>query len=573
MNFTLLSYNLYSLVSASPFYTVNHLKEKVSMKFYYSKFSHFFSNIIFMSTNYHNSILINNIFGTSLKSALVFINQEATIPNSTKVNNKKFISTTQYNNSNLYGNIEIMSCIFQDCQSEIGGAILIEQECSVLILDSIFNRCLANDGGSCYICQKRKPREIKGQINDDKLDQINIQSCCFQNCEVRSSIHNGFGSSLVLAGKKVTLLYDSTFNVPSEKVKSKGALFDVQNNEVSSQHVNSTGGNSKFCGAFDIRRTEKQATINFQSIMLIESMYVTSFTKFEREISIDISHCNFIKNVLCNNNEQSELLALIHVANANAVISRCLFVGNNFGDKGKIASKSGTKNSIEFIECKSDTFPEGNDFNGISKAEVTLNIIDHLSSEKCHQKNFDNYESTAYLDSRSYLYSRSKAQQLEKTYMLIDTYTIVPSYIAQKSVTLAVSFDVTNRLTQCESDASSMCETDFLIETYSQSISHYYTLTYVPSVSYIELVRDLDDFRNEKTVGFVCILVEIFFIIVSLIVFIVKKKCTKDDIEINDLSINEDDELEQTRETIQQTKDFQIDMIKPDENPKDDSWL
>lgn len=573
MNFTLLSYNLYSLVSASPFYTVNHLKEKASMKFYNSKFSHFFSNIIFMSTNYHNSILINNIFGTSLKSALVFINQEVTIPNSTKVNNKKFISTTQYNNSNLYGNIEIMSCIFQDCQSEIGGAILIEQECSVLILDSIFNRCLANDGGSCYICKKRKPREINGQINDDKLDQISIQSCCFQNCEVRSSIQNGFGSSLVLAGKKVTLLYDSTFNVPSEKVKSKGALFDVQNDEVSSQHVNSTGGNSKFCGAFDIRRTEKQATISFQSIMLIESMYVTSFTKFEREISIDISHCNFIKNVLCNNNEQSELSALIHVANANAIISSCLFVGNNFGDKGKIASKSGTKNSIEFVECKSDTFPEGNDLNGISKAEVTLNIIDHLSSEKCQQKNFDNYESTAYLDSRSYLYSRSKAQQLEKTYILFDSYTIVPSYIAQKSVTLAVSFDVTNGLTQCESDASSMCETDFLIETYSRSISHYYTLTYVPSVSYIELVRDLDDFSNEKTTGFVCIMVEIFFIIVSLIVFIVKKKCTKDDIEINDLSINEDDELEQTRETIQQTNDVQIDMMKPDENPKDDSWL
>ncbi|KAK8887408.1 hypothetical protein M9Y10_038448 [Tritrichomonas musculus] len=404
MNITLLSLSISSFASLSPFIAYHNLCQgKFSAKIFDSHFTRSFTSVLYSNIIHHQTFLKNVEFKDMLNGAISFVKaEEDEIKNKlTIIKNKNITSTNHYDSIEKYGDLTIASCTFQNCQSEFGGGIFVEQNCSVILHELIFDGCFAQDGAGGYICQRRKERVgINNEIEDDYLRQVDVQYCCFQNCKVvnNDDKRTGFGSALIIASEKVVLFYASTVNCPGKGdgiSKSRGAQFDIQSKNVSSQYVNATGGYSKYCGSIEYRKSS-EGFFRFQTIMTMDCMFVIAFSKFEKD-TIDISFCNLLNNTIhLYDSDAGSHPALIHVRQQNITINNFAFINNDFGDTGRIASKesqttpdSYKSQKIILNNCYADSYvakdTEAFETNNcdLNYAEITLNTISQLNLGEC----------------------------------------------------------------------------------------------------------------------------------------------------------------------------------------------
>lgn len=68
-----------------------------------------------------------------------------------------------------------------------------------------------------------------------------------------------YGVAVFSSAKNNLFYYTSTVNFPGKSAlpKSKGALFDLQSENVTSQYANCTSANSNFCGGIEYRHANQ----------------------------------------------------------------------------------------------------------------------------------------------------------------------------------------------------------------------------------------------------------------------------------------------------------------------------
>lgn len=408
INLTLLSLNVFTFSSLTPLYTVQNLYQPRSSTILNSCFYRYFTNIIFSKAERHQMIIKKDIFSHILSSAIIFSSEESENTGSKKIfKAQNFTSKNHFNNNDLIGisDLYIANCYFIQCQSKTyGGGIFVQQECSVTLHELIFDKCTAKDGGGGYICRRKNNTDKDGYFSDELLSSINVQYCCFQKCfTIDDGSKSGFGSGLILAGQNVKLFYASTTecaisDLNGNKIKARGAQFDIQSSEVSSQYLNITGGNSKYCGSIEYRFSQF-GFFKFQTISNVECMFVVAFSKFHNP-SINIEFCNLINNKLSDYEENAYTYpAMMKITQTSLIINNFIFLNNNFNSNGRIASCDGQTNSedtrkegqeIILNDCYSNSYPKYTDdffksynCNFNFGSELTTNPIDQLNLGEC----------------------------------------------------------------------------------------------------------------------------------------------------------------------------------------------
>lgn len=173
-NLTLFSLCAHFLFSSSPFYLLNRYHQ--SFLFCNSYLSRSFSSIIFSNSHIQKTLIHTNIFSHALKSSIFLNNSEDIILNSLKTDqSQRFTETSRE------GNITIVNCIFENCRSEVGGALYITQNCSVTIYGTTFKKCYAYEGSGGYISQYYNFRDSPKDSNEF-ISVIKIEYCCFFEC-------------------------------------------------------------------------------------------------------------------------------------------------------------------------------------------------------------------------------------------------------------------------------------------------------------------------------------------------------------------------------------------------------
>ena len=77
MNISLISLNILTLNSVSPFYTINRNSQKVESSLFNSQFTHSITSIIYSSTNFHSTTVDNCKFMQIINTPLVFSSETA----------------------------------------------------------------------------------------------------------------------------------------------------------------------------------------------------------------------------------------------------------------------------------------------------------------------------------------------------------------------------------------------------------------------------------------------------------------------------------------------------------------
>lgn len=289
------------------------------------------------------------LFSKPLKGPLVFKNAAVygtDFPSSWVNRRPTFFEQNGY----TCGDIIIAGCLFQDCFSndQRGGGIHIEQYCSVIIHETIFESCYTNysGGAAISICKKH----VSGSLYEQSKD-TNIQYCCFQNCN--NFIENTtFGVSVFAASTNITLFFSSTNNCSF--IRSAGAQFDIQSEITNSKYVNLTGGKSHYCSSIEYRFTTKGFFI-FQTIFNTSSKYSIAFVQAVTN-DITVSHCNFVSNTLYQSFPSTKKLPTpVYIAQNFIRIQSFYFVKTNFADNiGFYVNRNGDTATAEMVNCYSD---------------------------------------------------------------------------------------------------------------------------------------------------------------------------------------------------------------------------
>lgn len=155
INATILSLNVISLISSSPFYTIHQSHQIIPRTtILNSHFTRSFTSYIVSYTNRHQTIIHHSEFSYALQSAILLTKEIS--PQCKLYENKSFEPNTQIKNEMIdgsqfssdfnrpifkynCGNITITGCEFHHCYSENeGGSLHIQQECQVMIHNTIF---------------------------------------------------------------------------------------------------------------------------------------------------------------------------------------------------------------------------------------------------------------------------------------------------------------------------------------------------------------------------------------------------------------------------------------------------
>lgn len=372
LNITLLSLACLSYTSHSPFYSINRLNHmKTSTYFQKSLFSRFFSTVIYSNSNNHNTIIRNTVFDHISRSAVVFIdgdysdtcyfdNQNLfTKPDSNRLVFKNiqtsydkynsgwivrrpfFFSDPNRNNAGC-GDITIAGCTFSECYStgndhNGGGGILIEQDCKVIIHETIFNACHTDHlvGGAAYICKVRGTHDKNGgTFKDQQTKEADIQYCCFQHCYGNKD--DIYGVAMLVSAQVTILLYSSTTNCTTD-VRAYGAQFDIQADNITSLNTNTTGSYSTYCGAIEYRDATK-GKFMYQTMTKNDCKYATSFTSLTID-GMEISSCNYVNNTI-RYNYGGISDALVHIRNKPITLEFFYFIDTIYpdNDKGQFVS-------------------------------------------------------------------------------------------------------------------------------------------------------------------------------------------------------------------------------------------
>lgn len=166
------------------------------------------------------------------------------------------------------------------------------------------------------------------------------------------------------SAKNNLLYYASTVNCPgNDKPKSKGALYDLQGENVTSQYANYTGGNAGFCDGIEYRHAN-EGFFKFQTNADITCMFAVSYTNLQ-STDIDLSTSNIMNvNIVRRIGDERVFSGLIHVRkpNAHIVINKFVIINNKLDDE---QFNRGTDNKR--------IISRGCDSNGIFKIDATLN--------------------------------------------------------------------------------------------------------------------------------------------------------------------------------------------------------
>ena len=421
-NITILSLTALSQVSSSPFYTIHHSHQGMFRStFVNSHFSKSFTSIFVSYTYKHQTTFHNSVFSHTLDSAIMF-----TIAETAKCmlfENEDYVPGSKIENKIIYGdnftdgfdrptfnnncgNIIITGCEFHNCHSKNeGGSLHIQQECTVLIHNTIFANSSTESryGGAAYIVKQKLTPDNSFDFSDGQISQADIQYCCFQDCYGDNS--NLYGVALLIAGENTILYYASTVNCPgigNERKTVEGAQFDIQSTNVTSKYVNATGGRSSYCAGIEYRLSQ-EGFFRFQTISNMECTFSIAFTEINIS-GLDLSTSNIYNITLHRSNTANNqpFSGLIHVRKTDSItLSDFCFTNiifNNENDNSRIISKgNGQDIAVTLINC---TFECGIDrieytyvgalktcqLIGCETNKATLNEIPQLNLGECKGK-------------------------------------------------------------------------------------------------------------------------------------------------------------------------------------------
>lgn len=376
-NITLFSLMVSSFFSFSPFHTIENNNNRKLTILENSHFSRFYSSVVFSNTNFHSTIINNNVFSLTLSTPLVFVDNEETktifqcVPNAKCCMSDKYAYTKGENIANINvtaddfnvegwdskrpffqltdcGNLTITKCNFLGCYTneDYGGGILVEAYLTVILHNSIFDSCNSNIHGAGGAIGKKHGFNVDNDPVFEYAQKLDIQYTCFSNCYQRTD-KQGFGSALIMAANDIIFFYASTVNCPSQN-QAYGAQFDIDaSNSITSQYVNATGGNSKYCGAMEYRKS-KAGFFQFQTLTMMKCKYVTSFTSVTID-NIDITSCNVNNNTISAvpGEDANNFPSLIFVREKNLNVHNFYFFNNVFNDNGKLTEKN--RNSVTHL--------------------------------------------------------------------------------------------------------------------------------------------------------------------------------------------------------------------------------
>lgn len=355
LNITLISLNIFSLLSISPFYSIQNSNKLPQTLILNSHFSHSFNNIIASYTSNHRTYIKNSIFSFTLESAVKFSNNiinnkliqynanctfDANSPIGGQIINGEMFGNDEHHSVFLHdcGDIIITGCIFNNCYSnEPGGSIIILQNCSATIHNTIFNCSHTKNitGGAVFAAGSID--KDTHNFDNDKIIKLDIQYCCFQNCygdADSNDISPLYGIAVFSSAINNILYYASTVHCPGPNRKATGAQFDLQGTNVSSKYVNSTGGNSKYCGGIEYRHPSN-GFFRFQTISDSICMFSVSYTNILSQ-KVDLSLSNIVNVTLKYGFPADERVrsALIHIRQTKTIIlSNFSFIDNIMEDE------------------------------------------------------------------------------------------------------------------------------------------------------------------------------------------------------------------------------------------------
>lgn len=414
------------------------------------------------------------LFSKPLKGPLVFKNAVVygtDFPSSWVNRRPTFFEQKGY----TCGDIIIAGCLFQDCFSydQRGGGIHIEQYCSVIIHETIFESCFTNysGGAAISICKKH----VSGNTYEQSKD-INIQYCCFQNCN--NFIENTtFGVSVFAASTNITLFFSSTNNCSF--IRSAGAQFDIQSETTNSKYVNLTGGKSHYCSSIEYRFTTKGFFI-FQTIFNTSSKYSIAFVQAVTN-DITVSHCNFVSNTLYQSFPSTiKLPTPVYIAQNFIQIQSFYFIKTHFADNiGFYVNRNGNTATAEMVNCYSDDKNQ-NRYNReyvtykkchFGTTSFTTYIMEHLFLGDCRGNKTADIIIISPTFSNSYTFSSSSqfsyssffsestifslSNQFSNSIQFSNSYLFTKSDAFTKSVKFSKSFYFTNSLVFSKSDVFS----------------------------------------------------------------------------------------------------------------------
>ncbi|KAK8865540.1 hypothetical protein M9Y10_011096 [Tritrichomonas musculus] len=394
LNSTFIALNIISLMSTSPFYAIQLKQHRINTGFFKSHFQRSLSNIFYSASTNHFTVLSNVLISHTLSNAINFNSEQQCFLHEGYIYQPNApIGGQTINNTQSYfkgdcGNVTITGCTFIDCSSKTrGGAICIEQECCVIIHNTIFNSCSTseNAGGACFIAKKFSTGPPN--FNDEQLQEMDIQYCCFQNLKGNPQL---YGIAIFSAAKKTILYYASTVNCPGQNsVQVRGAQFDLQAQNASSQDVNATDSNAYYCGGIEYRWVT-EGFFRFQTISKMKCMYSVAYSDIKTK-NLLLFDSNIQEITLHRSNidpGDPKYSGLIHVrytsshATDSIVITGFCFMNNKFNDNdddfSRIISR-GTKGGkvspypVTLIDCYYDC---GNDRVAFNTGKIeTLNCV------------------------------------------------------------------------------------------------------------------------------------------------------------------------------------------------------
>lgn len=374
MNISFAYLQILNHFSINPFYTVTQ-KECPSISIIYnSHFTKTISRILFVNTPHHSTTIKKNTFKHILDSPLVFSQEICTVGTGCclstdydfqknnwirgqTITNTSFPSSFANKNSFFMGDcgdLTITECIFYCCYTSIdyGGGLLVEQYCVVILHNCIFDQCHSRRHGCGAVITKLFVVDANNEPHNELSKRSDIQYTCFSGCY--SNNENGIGSALILGVEDATLFYTSAVDCPKEgTLKPYGAQFDIQAHTISSQYINSTGGNAIYTGALEYRNAAA-GFFRFHTISQANCRYSIAFIHIDIN-SLKISSSNFVKNSVLSDVEYS-CPSLIFVRKKDALIQNCYFIDNNYGINGKFVEKENEDNiHISLVDCYADT--------------------------------------------------------------------------------------------------------------------------------------------------------------------------------------------------------------------------
>lgn len=390
MNISLVSLHLFSLYSVSPLYTINSKNHKMISLISNSHFTHSFSHILYSNSHFHSTALQNNHFMHMINTPVVFsrfidgyckVGAECCVSTdynfikdqiieNAMVSNLSFPNEFDFKNCFFYencGDIKMTKCQFSYCYTtqDNGGGIFIQEDCTVILHNCIFDHCHSGkNGGAAAIAKMIKfndKPDISGVVTDDpmhdKTQRLDIQYTCFSDCYTDNKPKEGYGAVMMMGAKSVTFYYASTVNCANHGNKPKGAQFDILSTSISSQFINVTGGKTIYCGSLEYREASS-GFFQYQTITNLECKYATSFTSVDIK-GLAIRSCNIYKNTLLRpdgEDDKSNPPSLIFVRKLNLLVQNFYFKENNMNGYGKFASKENNdKLEITLDYCFADS--------------------------------------------------------------------------------------------------------------------------------------------------------------------------------------------------------------------------